>query len=269
MSYETHEVLIWGKTTPELSLKHYETVCTGGVLEDGRFVRLYPIPFRFLEKQFKKYQKIRVRMKKSTKDHRPESYTVDPASIEVLDERYDTDSIGLIMRSQYMFRDPLYTVPTVEELLTRERATGQSIGIVKVRQIKRVYSKARSDEDTAKFDRKLSELQHRKQQQSLFEEEADLEILKSTNYRSHTMHAHWYCNNPSCNGHKMSILDWELSALIRRAGVDDAVEHATKVFNKEIDHLHFILGNIKDHPTSFVVGGLWRWPILRQSGLGL
>jgi hypothetical protein len=36
-------------TIPELSLKYTETVCTGGVLENGRPIRLYPIPYRYLE----------------------------------------------------------------------------------------------------------------------------------------------------------------------------------------------------------------------------
>jgi len=52
------KVLIWGKTTPQLSTKHMETVCTGGCLEDGSPVRLFPIPFRYLagDRQFHLYQ---------------------------------------------------------------------------------------------------------------------------------------------------------------------------------------------------------------------
>ena len=39
MLYQNMRVLIWGKTYPELSNKYTETVCTGGVLEDGRPIR--------------------------------------------------------------------------------------------------------------------------------------------------------------------------------------------------------------------------------------
>src|SRR6266567_8148955 len=35
LRYEEKKILIWGKTYPELSIKHLETVCTGGVTEDG------------------------------------------------------------------------------------------------------------------------------------------------------------------------------------------------------------------------------------------
>ena len=49
MPFETIRVLIWGKTYPELSKKYVETVCTGGVREDGSPIRLYPVPLRYLE----------------------------------------------------------------------------------------------------------------------------------------------------------------------------------------------------------------------------
>jgi hypothetical protein len=38
-TWETRRILIWGKTRPELSKKHRETVCTGGVFEDTKSVR--------------------------------------------------------------------------------------------------------------------------------------------------------------------------------------------------------------------------------------
>src|SRR5262249_14937551 len=55
-AWEKRRILIWGKTSPQLSSRYIETVCTGGVFEDGAPVRLYPIPFRYLDDQdrFKK-----------------------------------------------------------------------------------------------------------------------------------------------------------------------------------------------------------------------
>ncbi|MPM62092.1 hypothetical protein SDC9_108958 [bioreactor metagenome] len=43
------KVLIAVKTYPTLSEKYDELVCTAGFLEDGSWIRLYPIPFRKLE----------------------------------------------------------------------------------------------------------------------------------------------------------------------------------------------------------------------------
>ena len=69
-TWERRRILIWGKTRPELSRSHKETVCTGGVFADTKeFVRVYPIPLRFLDetKVFKKYQWIEAPVRKATK----------------------------------------------------------------------------------------------------------------------------------------------------------------------------------------------------------
>lgn len=49
------KVLIAVKTYPTLSEKYDELVCTAGFLEDGSWIRTYPIPFRKLnyEKRYK------------------------------------------------------------------------------------------------------------------------------------------------------------------------------------------------------------------------
>jgi hypothetical protein len=47
-------------------------VCTAGVLEDGSWIRIYPVPFKFLA--FNKYQWVELELKKpSQQDFRPES----------------------------------------------------------------------------------------------------------------------------------------------------------------------------------------------------
>ena len=71
-----------------MSSKYTETVCTAGILADTkRMVRLYPIRFRYLEggQQFKKYQWIRANISKSVSDPRPESFNINPDSIELGD----------------------------------------------------------------------------------------------------------------------------------------------------------------------------------------
>lgn len=70
------KVLITVKTYPTLSKKYDELVCTAGFLEDGSWIRIYPVPFRKLDyaSQYKKYQWIEVDLVKNTKDFRPESF---------------------------------------------------------------------------------------------------------------------------------------------------------------------------------------------------
>jgi hypothetical protein len=75
-SEETIEMLVNCKTYPAISKKYIETVCTGGVRHDGTFVRLYPVPFRFLnkEEQYERWDIIQVKAYRDTKDQRPESW---------------------------------------------------------------------------------------------------------------------------------------------------------------------------------------------------
>lgn len=70
------KVLIAVKTYPTLSSKYDELVCTAGFLEDGSWIRIYPIPFRKLEydKQYSKYDWIEVDLERNTSDFRLESH---------------------------------------------------------------------------------------------------------------------------------------------------------------------------------------------------
>ena len=88
--WERKKILIWGKTRPELSKTHKETVCTGGVFEDTKkFVRLYPIPLRYLddERYFKKYQWIEADVRKAMRDARTESYNIRYSGPHCLDQK--------------------------------------------------------------------------------------------------------------------------------------------------------------------------------------
>ena len=76
MKIEKTRVFITVKTYPTLSAKYDELVCTAGITEKGKWVRIYPVPFRKLEweKQYKKYQWIELDLIRSRSDFRLESY---------------------------------------------------------------------------------------------------------------------------------------------------------------------------------------------------
>jgi hypothetical protein len=73
---ETKRILILVKTYPTLSKKYDELVCTAGITEDGKWVRLYPIEFRKLpyDKQYKKYDWVETEAGRNTSDFRKESF---------------------------------------------------------------------------------------------------------------------------------------------------------------------------------------------------
>ena len=70
------KVLITVTAYPLPSRSYDELVCTAGFLEDGSWIRIYPVPFKFLN--FRKYQWVDINLKKrGHKDFRPESYSPD------------------------------------------------------------------------------------------------------------------------------------------------------------------------------------------------
>lgn len=251
------KVLIWGKTYPELSSKYYETVCTGGTREDGRFIRLYPIPFRYLSdtKLFTKYQWVYARIKKSKEDPRPESYKVDPQSI-IQNEYIPTDRNGWERRSQLVFRDGSHVFSSVEELIQENKKSKLSLGFVKPKEILEVNIDKRPDSEYDDFLRKLKANEERTRQSNLFGT-LSVKELKSLQYISHRFKVHFLCNNPGCKGHKMSILDWEVYELLRRQGLEMAKAKIESVLNMKEYDVGFFLGNFRLYPNTFAIGGLW------------
>ncbi len=84
------KVLIAVKTYPSLSQTYEELVCTAGFLEDGTWIRIYPVPYRQKDygEQYKKYEWIELDLVKNTKDFRPESfrpYSID-SPINIIDK---------------------------------------------------------------------------------------------------------------------------------------------------------------------------------------
>jgi len=70
-------ILITVKAYPLPSRTYDELVCTAGITEDGQWIRIYPVPFRFLknEGKYKKYQWVELDLKPRSDDFRPESYS--------------------------------------------------------------------------------------------------------------------------------------------------------------------------------------------------
>jgi hypothetical protein len=70
------KVLITVKTYPLPSQSYVELVCTAGLLNGEKWIRIYPVSFRFLQdnQQYQKFNWIELDLKRRTKDFRPESY---------------------------------------------------------------------------------------------------------------------------------------------------------------------------------------------------
>lgn len=73
---ERKRVLITVKAYPLPSRSYGELVCTAGFLEDGSWIRIYPVPFRVIrdDSYVAKYQWIELALRRNEKDFRPESF---------------------------------------------------------------------------------------------------------------------------------------------------------------------------------------------------
>jgi hypothetical protein len=73
---EKARVFITVKTYPLPSRSYTELICTAGLLNGEKWVRIYPVSFRFLldADKYPKYSWIELDLVRKTKDFRPESY---------------------------------------------------------------------------------------------------------------------------------------------------------------------------------------------------
>jgi hypothetical protein len=252
-------LFIWGKTYPELSTKHFETVCTAAVRASGQPVRLYPISYRYLDNQFSKYQWITARIWKNERDPRPESYRIDCDSITVEETVRPTfNEWG--QRAEILFRDPTWSFDSVDCLLTAQQQAKTSIGVVTPRQILAVGLSPRSDSDRQSFDQKFQELKKnlnaKRLQTTFFEDDLPKE-MKRLEFIDVRLQISWLCGSGECSGHKMQVLDWEVCELQRRQGHAAALSKFLSICDLKKYALKFFLGNLRLYPNSFMIVGLW------------
>ena len=88
------QILITVRTYPVPAKKGIEVSCTGGITDDRKWIRLFPVPYRFLEedKRFAKYQWIGVSVTKARNDTRPESFTPNLDIVTIGEKLSTTDN---------------------------------------------------------------------------------------------------------------------------------------------------------------------------------
>lgn len=131
MGDATSKVLITVMTYPHPSIGYQELVCTAGVTEQGEWVRLYPVDYRYRPKRqrFRKYQWIEVALDAARhgNDNRPESRRPDLDSIRNLGEPLDTKDNWEKRRAIIDVMPHL----TVNQLKAKFAADRTSLGIVR------------------------------------------------------------------------------------------------------------------------------------------
>ncbi|MEZ5357528.1 MAG: hypothetical protein R3F48_01775 [Candidatus Zixiibacteriota bacterium] len=252
---EKKKVLIYAKTYPLPSSKYNELVCTGGILENGDFIRLYPIDYRYRPywQWYKKYQWVEIEIEKQVGDPRPESFRPVQGTpiVPVGEHLKDWESRKKIVLSK--------SIDIMCNLRTAQKANVwiKSLGIIKPKQILDV----KVEPDSEKWKQKWEMLFL---QQELFGPKR--KPLEKIPFK---FKYHFLCEHPDCRGHKMMIEDWEVGQLylnLKLSG-DDQDTRVKKVREKLLDisnmkkrDVHFFVGTVSSHPTSWVIVGVFYPP---------
>jgi hypothetical protein len=251
--WETKKALILVRTYPTPATNGVEVSCTAAVTEDGKWLRLFPIPYRFLDpnQRFSKYQWIEASMKKAS-DSRPESYKLDYNSIKTVSDVLSTKN-DWAARKKYV--DPLKAHCLCCLKKERDEKKHPTLGIFRPKSIKRLEIKAVSPNWTQA---ELDILRHI----DLFRAKPKEELEKVP----YEFRYEFNCDEDSCPGHKFICTDWEMGQAWRswsKEYADQWEEKFRQRFEKEMIEkydTHFYVGTVHQHPGSWIIVGLFYPP---------
>ncbi|HEX6901266.1 MAG TPA: hypothetical protein VF789_16195 [Thermoanaerobaculia bacterium] len=245
--WEEKRILILGKTYPSYSKKYTENACTGGLLGDTlEMIRLHPIPYRYLEEgnRFSAFQWIRAKVTKHMSDPRPESYRIDDRDIkveEVIPATEHRSRRRFLEKSPHLFR-------SLEELKDRQQREETSLGIVQPKEVIGCYLEKKSERERQEWLEKEREVLS---QEVLFGEK-----MKPIDFVDVRFKVKWRCDDDSCQGHDMALLQWGIHELYRKLKSDPACEE--KIINamsRQLDleerDVFFFLGSFRGVQYNF------------------
>ena len=254
---ELHEekVLIVVKTYPRPSAKYRELVCTAGITVNGKWVRLYPISYRYLDynKWYKKYQWINIKIEKNKSDFRIDSYRPIETSIQAIGEPLPTNKQWNDRKNLIL---PTVQSGSLEEIEEKYKKDSISLGIFKPKEIVDFVIEQESSEWSKRQQQELSQLR-------LFEAQP-----KSLGKIPFKFSYKFICNDKHCDKpHKLSIIDWEINALYLnmkekyRYDMDVVLQKVKEKWLAEMwsdkRDSYLIVGTQFPNPTFMVLGVFW------------
>jgi hypothetical protein len=224
--------------------------CTAGVSSNSEWLRLFPIPYRYLspDQRFRKYQWVDARVTPAKGDARPESYNVDLDSIKVVGELSSRDRWQA--RKEVILPLKAHCLCCLEE--ERAQRGHPTLGIFKPRRIAGLKIE-RDREDWSPPERA------RLAQMPLFGSRPPIDLEKIP-YR---FRYQFSCSESSCRGHDLSCTDWEMSEAYRRWSQTYREAWQEKFREKferqmlEVNDTHFYVGTVHQHPATWIIVGLF------------
>jgi hypothetical protein len=254
------------KTYPTISAKYSELVCTAGVLEDGSWIRLYPVPFRKLDsgQRYPKFSWIELEIEKNPSDFRPESYRPVNLDDMVIHEEPKRTKANWLKRKEIVFRNKkIYT--NLEELIGEAKTKMTSLAIFKPTKI---IDFTYEHTDREWNERTMKILKAKALQPTLFEEaKMEFNFVQKIPYKF----KYKFVDDSGKQSHTM-IEDWETGMLYLHCLSDangDEKQATEKVNQKYMDQfskkdLYFFLGTTLEYhniaPNPFVIIGAFPMP---------
>jgi hypothetical protein len=269
---ESIEFLPLVKAYPSLSKTYGEVSCVAGVeIVDGdpRWIRLYPVPFRALDEnqQFRKYQRVRLEVERHGRDLRPETRRPNRDSIQLIGEPISSADGW---RRRRRFVEPLMA-PSMCEIARRQRADRTSLGVFRPKRVNDiVIERADVDEEKQRIAGAWAAQGTLLDGLGSDEKAHQLRELELIPWR---FKYHYECDDPRCNTHTQSIVDWEIAETFRRIrNRPDWRERPRARWMGDLcapdRDTAFFVGNQHQYPNAFLVLGVW-WPERRPEQLAL
>ena len=204
MGWERRKVLIVVKTYPTPARKGVEVSCTAAITEDGEWLRLFPIPYRFLadNQKFRKYQWVEVDVQRSS-DPRPESYRVNVDSLEIVSDPIPP-SDKWRKRKDLLFPLRAHCLCC----LKKQQRTNDAPTLGFFRPGVLTGFSIDKDPQPEWTSRELAALK----QASMFDN-APSRILEKVPYK---FRYSFRCCHSGCTGHRLSCTDWELQGVLQK-----------------------------------------------------
>ncbi len=254
--WQKQRVFVVVRTYPYPARQGVEVSCTAGITAAGSWIRLFPVPHRFMnpDNRFRKYQWIDVSTLKAPGDQRVESFKINPNTIAPLREPISSGKAWMDRKAIVM---PL-RAPSLCSLQREQKQGGPTLGFFKPRTIERLLIIPQSDiwkpSQQARLRQGL--------QGNLFTSVPDEELEKvpfAFKYRFH-------CDDDGCRGHALVCTDWEMGQSWRKWSREYGAQWEAKFRERyerdmiERRDTHFYVGTVHRFPNSWIIIGLFYPP---------
>ena len=240
--WASKRVLVTVRTYPTPAQKGIEVSCTAGVTDSGDWIRLFPVPFRFMpqDKRFRKYQWIDVRVKRAS-DQRPESHTLDLDSVVIVSDPLPTVNKWQARKAAVA---PLLATSLCRLEAERRVSGAPTLGLFRPREIERLEIRPASPEWSPDQLGRLRQI-------PLFVSTPAKELEKLP----YEFRYSFRCDEASCEGHNLMCTDWEVGEAYRQwrqkynAGWEEKFRQRFEIEMIELNDTHFYVGTVHRFPA--------------------